>query len=123
VHEPLHVTLHVPAEQTMLEPAPTVTVHEVPEHVTLLPGPPEPEHVELAWYVSFAAAACDPKSHIFPSGQSQESPLQMLEPPHATASNATAPKAKPILDNVMPSQEQAACRTFARDFQRSLRHA
>jgi hypothetical protein len=85
VHEPLQVMLQVPPAQTTLEPAPTVKVHVVPEHVTLVPGPPVPEHVALAPHVNLAAALCEPKSHVCPEPQSQESPLQTAAPLHPTA--------------------------------------
>ena len=45
VHAPLHVMLQLPPVQTTLDPAPTVCVHEVPEHVTLQFAPQVPVHV------------------------------------------------------------------------------
>jgi hypothetical protein len=94
VHAPLQVMLQVPDEQLTVDPAPTVTVHEVPPHSTLEFAPVLPVHVEPAAQLNeLIALERSPKSQVALDGQAQLLPAHTLgEQPTSDESASAKPK-------------------------------
>jgi hypothetical protein len=94
VHAPLQVMLQVPDEQLTVDPAPTVTVHEVPPHSTLEFAPVLPVQVEPAAQLNeLIALERSPKSQVALDGQAQLLPAHTLgEQPTSDESASAKPK-------------------------------
>jgi hypothetical protein len=94
VQAPVQVMLHVPALQLTDEPAPTVTVHEVPAHSTLEFAPVFPVQVAPEAQLNDEVALDrSPKSQVAFEGHAQEFPEQTLgEQPASPKSESASPK-------------------------------